>query len=229
MQETFNQAAHTYDLVNHVLTFGLDILWRGRAARLAADAGGRRWLDICSGTGDMAVALKRLAGEDTKVYAVDLTPAMLAQMAAKPKAAGIALSVADVRTLPFPDDTFDLITISFATRNINLSRETLLEVFREVRRVLKPHGRFVNVETSQPPNPLIRGLFHPHIGLLVRPVGQFITASRAAYAYLAYTIPRFYTASELSALLHEAGFGEVKVKPMLFGIAAVHVAESPLD
>lgn len=225
MQETFNQAARTYDLVNHVLTFGLDIVWRGCAARLAVRGGGTRWLDICSGTGDMAVALKRLAGDDTQVYAVDLTPAMLAQMAAKPAAAGLALTVADARALPFADETFDLITISFATRNVNLSREALLEVFREARRALKPRGRFVIVETSQPPNRLIRWLFHRYIGLFVRPVGQLISGSKAAYAYLAYTIPRFYTAGELCALLHEAGFEEVDARPMLYGIAAVHVAQ----
>jgi len=224
MQQTFSQAARTYDLVNHVLTFGLDILWRRRAARLAAAGGGRRWLDICSGTGDMAVALKRLAREDADLYAVDLTPAMLARMAAKPGAAGIALTVADVRALPFPDETFDLVTISFATRNVNLDRETLVEVFREVRRVLKPTGRFVSVETSQPRSPLIRWLFHRYIGLFVRPVGQLISGSKAAYAYLAYTIPRFYTADELGALLQEAGFERVNITPMLFGIAAVHVA-----
>ncbi|MGE5532012.1 MAG: class I SAM-dependent methyltransferase, partial [Bacteroidota bacterium] len=98
MQQTFNQAAHTYDLVNHVLTLGLDIIWRRKGARLAASKGGRRWLDICSGTGDMAVALKRLAREHTDVYAVDLTPAMLARMAGKPGAEDIAKAVADVRT-----------------------------------------------------------------------------------------------------------------------------------
>lgn len=224
MQETFNQAAHTYDLVNHVLTFGLDVIWRRRAAGVAAAGGGKRWLDICSGTGDMAVALKRLAGDGTTVYAIDLTPAMLARMAAKPGAAGIVLTVGNVQTLPFADDTFDLVTISFATRNVNLSRETLLEVFREVRRVLRPTGRFVGVETSQPPNRLVRWLFHRYIGLFVRPVGQLISGSRAAYAYLAYTIPRFYTAPELSALLQEAGFAEVEVTPMLLGIAAIHGA-----
>jgi demethylmenaquinone methyltransferase/2-methoxy-6-polyprenyl-1,4-benzoquinol methylase len=145
-------------------------------------------------------------------------------MADKPGAEDIAKIVADVGALPLADGTFDLVTISFATRNVNLSREVLLTVFREVLRVLKPGGRFVNVETSQPPNRLVRWLFHRYIGLFVKPVGRLISGSAAAYAYLAYTIPRFYTAPQLSAILIEAGFAEVQVTPMLFGISAVHEA-----
>jgi demethylmenaquinone methyltransferase/2-methoxy-6-polyprenyl-1,4-benzoquinol methylase len=224
MQETFRQAAGTYELVNHVLTFGLDMIWRRRAARFAASGGGARWMDICSGTGEMAVHLRRLAPPDVQVVAVDLTAAMLAQAAAKPEASDIGFAVANVRALPFADATFDLLTISFATRNVNISREILLEVFREAHRVLKPGGRFVNLETSQPPNPVIRWLFHTYIRLFVRPVGQLISGSRAAYAYLSHTIPRFYTAAELAAIFREAGFAELAVAPMMFGAAAIHVA-----
>lgn len=228
MQETFRQAARTYELANHVLTLGLDIVWRRAAARTATSGlespRSMRWLDLCTGTGDMAAELARRAPVGTQLVAVDLTPAMLAQARARRDTADVAFAVADVRALPCAEGTLDLVTISFATRNVNHSRAVLLEVCREVRRVLRPGGRFVMVETSQPPNGVVRWLFHRYIALAVRPIGQVISGSRAAYAYLSYTIPRFYTAEELATLLRESGFGTVEFTPLMLGAAAIHVA-----
>jgi demethylmenaquinone methyltransferase/2-methoxy-6-polyprenyl-1,4-benzoquinol methylase len=130
----------------------------------------------------------------------------------------------DVKRLPFPDGTFDLVTISFATRNINLSREVLTATFAEFRRVLRPGARFVNLETSQPRLRVVRSLFHAYIKVIVKRVGTRISGSRAGYAYLATTIPRFYGARELAGILKDAGFASVAVKPLLLGAAAIHIA-----
>ena len=225
VKKIFAEVAPTYELVNHVLTFGLDILWRKKAARLAVQGKGRRWLDVCSGTGDMARALCRLAPSGVQVTAVDFSLPMLRR--------GLEImgprlcyfpAVAALPALPFEDGTFDLVTSAFATRNINLSRKALLACFREVHRVLKPGGRFISLETSQPANPFIQTLFHLYIKTMVLTVGRAISGSRTGYTYLASTIPRFYDAPALAALFREAGFGTVSFEQFFFGAAAAHLA-----
>jgi len=213
----FTQVARTYELANHVLTFGLDIVWRNRAARIASDDGGERWLDVCTGTGDMARALRRRAPAETLVAGLDFCLPMLAE-----GKGDVPAIQADARCMPFADNTFDLITISFATRNLRTSDDALLSTLREFHRVLTPGGRFVNVETSQPPCPLIRWAFHTFIGLTVRALGGRVSGAGAPYAYLARTIPRFHGAPEFADLIREAGFSDVTYRQMTFGAAAVH-------
>jgi demethylmenaquinone methyltransferase/2-methoxy-6-polyprenyl-1,4-benzoquinol methylase len=131
---------------------------------------------------------------------------------------------ADVRRLPFSDVAFDLVTVSFAMRNINLSRDILGETFREFYRVLKPGGRFVNIETSQPRSRLLRRVFHAYVRAAVKPIGSRISGSIPGYAYLASTIPRFYPPEGLVALLRRAGFSEVTWRRLSWGITAIHLA-----
>ena len=224
LQTLFAEVAPTYERANRILTFGLDVRWRRKAARIAAEGGGSVWMDVCSGTGETAANLRALAPPATRVISLDFCPPMLARAAAKPAGRAIDFVLGDVKALPFSDASLDLITISFATRNINLSREILGRTFAEFRRVLKPGGRFVNVETSQPRSRAVRALFHAYVRLAVRRVGTLISGSRAGYAYLGATIPRFYPPAELEAILKEAGFVEVRVKSLLLGAAAIHIA-----
>jgi len=224
LQEIFGEVAGTYELVNRVLTLGLDRPWRRAAARRAAREGGARWLDVCSGTGEMAQNLSRRAGEGVEIVALDFSLPMLAQARAKAMARPVEFVLGDVKRLPFPDGAFDLVTISFATRNINLSREVLTATYAEFRRVLGPGGRFVNLETSQPRAAIVRALFHAYVKILVKRIGTRISGSRAGYAYLATTIPRFYGPAELAGILKEAGFASVSAKALMFGAAAIHIA-----
>ncbi len=224
IQAIFSEVAERYEMVNHVLTFGLDRSWRKQAARLAARAKGGLWLDVCSGTGEMAEGLHRLSAGRPKIVVVDFSAAMLARISAKADGRRFLLSMAEAGRLPFADQTFDLVTISFATRNINASADALLKHFREFRRVLRPGGRFINLETSQPLHPVVRKLFHAYVKIGVRPIGTLLSGSGAGYSYLSSTIPRFYSAAELSRLLKQAGFGRVDEKPLFFGAAAIHVA-----
>ncbi|OVE76051.1 hypothetical protein BVX97_02420 [bacterium E08(2017)] len=200
----------------------MDSIWRKKTAKIAAEAGGSKWVDMCSGTGETAAYLRRLAPPETEVYAVDLSEAMLDEAKKKPEAKNITFIVSDVKELAFEDNSIDLITISFATRNINLSKEVLTETFAEFHRVLKPGGRFVNLETSQPSSSLIRSAFHAFVKLLVKPIGGAISGSYTGYAYLKHTIPRFYPADELSDIIKAAGFDKVEYQRLIFGIAAIH-------
>jgi demethylmenaquinone methyltransferase/2-methoxy-6-polyprenyl-1,4-benzoquinol methylase len=225
LQEIFSEVAGTYERVNRVLTLGLDRPWRRTAAKRAARDGGTRWLDVCSGTGEMAENLSRRAAAGVEIIALDFSLPMLSHARAKPMARPVRFVLGDVKRLPFLDGTFDLVTISFATRNINLSREVLAATYTEFLRVLRPGGRFVNLETSQPGSRIVRALFHFYVRLLVKRVGTKISGFRAGYAYLSTTIPRFYGAEELTGILREAGFASVSCERLFFGAAAIHISE----
>ncbi len=217
--------AQTYELVNHVLTFGLDILWRRKAAREASQKGGSYWLDVCSGTGEMALNLSRLADESVKIVSLDFCHPMLERGRTKRNIPNLVPVLADAANSPFPDEAFNIVTISFATRNINPNKEILSAHLREFYRILKPGGYFINLETSQPSSKKIRKLFHFYIKLAVKPLGYFISGSKAGYSYLSSTIPRFYDPEEFSSIIQESGFSRVTHQQLFFGVAAIHTAQ----
>ncbi len=223
--DMFAEVPKTYERINRLLTLGLDVLWRNKAAKMAASGGGTKWLDVCTGTGEMAIALKGLAAEGVEVSAVDFSDPMLSEAKGKKDAEGITFYNASVENLPFDDDIFDLLTISFAVRNINRSPEYFLGCLSEFCRVLKPSGRLLLLETSQPRCVVLRMLFHAYARFIIGPVGGMLSGSKMAYAYLSSTIPRFYSADELAGIIGQAGFKAVTFTRMTFGSCAVHIAE----
>ncbi|MFW9910349.1 MAG: ubiquinone/menaquinone biosynthesis methyltransferase [Candidatus Thorarchaeota archaeon] len=223
VQKIFSEASRTYEMINHLLTFGLDVLWRQKAAQMAASVGGTKWLDVCSGTGEMAISLYR-ARNGAKVTSVDFALPMLQVASTKPVAKGIHFALSDSGHLPFRDNEFDLVTISYATRNLNPNREKLIAYLEEFHRTLKPGGVFINLETSQPDSPIVRHLFHLYIRLVVRRLGGLISGSNTGYAYLSYTVPRFYHRRDFAGILFDAGFKDVKVAKLLLGTFAIHKA-----
>jgi len=222
IRDIFSEVPETYELINHILTFGFDILWRKRAAKIAVRSGGTRWLDVCTGTGEMALRLCRFAKNGTNVYAADFSLPMLKKAMEKPEGSCVKFLLSDIKNLPFPDDTFDLVTISFATRNINLSRNILTQSFKEFYRILRKSGHFINLETSQPSYSLIRKVFHAHIRLFVKQIGNLVSGSKSGYAYLANSIPRFYRPEDLAYIMYQAGFSNIKIKRLMLGAAAIH-------
>jgi demethylmenaquinone methyltransferase/2-methoxy-6-polyprenyl-1,4-benzoquinol methylase len=233
IQKMFDTLPRRYELINHVITFGLDTAWRKRAVKVAADRGaadagtGRRrvWLDVSTGTGEMAELLSRATGPDTAVAACDFSLPMLREAARKSSTDGILLLAADDCRLPLRDASLDLVTISLGTRNLNTSRSALVSCFREFNRVLRPGGRFVNLETSQPRSRLVRALFHAYVRGFLRPVASHLSGNRRAHSYLAGTVCSFYEAEGLSDIIREAGFARVDVTRLFVGVAAIHSAE----
>ncbi|MFW6134700.1 MAG: ubiquinone/menaquinone biosynthesis methyltransferase [Elusimicrobiota bacterium] len=221
----YDEVAPTYELINHILTFGLDLIWRKRTARMAAKIGRSRLLDVCCGTGELARNIAALAREKTELYGVDGSFTMIFHAKNKKHLGNVHFTIAEAGSLPFPDHSFDLITISFSARNLNPDPQAMLSYLREFCRILKPGGNFINLETSQPPLKFIKKLYHLYIRLVIKPVGYFISGSRAGYDYLSYTMPRFYAAPEFSALCLKAGFSKIRHRLLFLGVAAIHSAK----
>src|SRR4051794_22097929 len=207
----FDRIAPVYDLMNRVMTVGLDVRWRRLAAQ-AAVRGGDRVLDAACGTGDLAIAdLKAGAG---KVTGLDFSPRMLER--ARRKDARIDWLQGDMLALPFADETFDAATVGFGVRNV----EDLERALRELRRVLRPGGRLAILEITTP-----RGALKPFFSLWfdrVVPLLGKVLPGGAAYTYLPASVKRFPSAEALAALMRDCGFGDARFR--LFGgtIVALH-------
>jgi demethylmenaquinone methyltransferase/2-methoxy-6-polyprenyl-1,4-benzoquinol methylase len=231
IQKFYSQISGSYQLINSLLTLGLDAYWRKKAVKMAVKSSphSERLLDICSGTGQTAAALRQSlpSSSNTQIIAADFSPHMLKIAKDRTDKKGlnnIYFTLTDAINLPFEDNKFDVITITFATRNLAAAPGHLLKSFREFYRVLKPGGSFLNLETSQPPVKFIKRLFHLYVKLTVAPVGRRISGSKGSYAYLSNSIRSFYSAKELAEILYEAGFETVTWKNLLFSVVALHQA-----
>ncbi len=226
IKNIFAEAAGTYDLANLVLTAGLDRRWRRQAAHYASSRSGDGiWLDVNSGTGDMAIRLWKNSKRKARIIATDFSPAMIDVARRKAKNTDIEFKIADSGNLPFENNSVDLVIISFATRNLNTQPGVLIEYFREFKRVLKPGGVFINLETTVPPSKLMKYILYTYARFFVAPLGYLISRSAPAYKYLSYTIRHFYTAGQLKEILYKAGFKKVDYFYLTFGLCAVHTAE----
>jgi demethylmenaquinone methyltransferase/2-methoxy-6-polyprenyl-1,4-benzoquinol methylase len=211
IRSMFDRIAPVYDVMNRVMTAGLDVRWRRFTAEAAVQPGDRV-LDAACGTGDLAIAdLKRGA---TKVTGLDFSERMLER--ARRKDARVEWVQGDLLALPFADATFDAATVGFGVRNV----EDLELALRELRRVLRPGGRLAILEITQP-----RGALKPFFSLwfdrLVPLLGKVLPGG-AAYTYLPASVKRFPGAEALAALMRDCGFGEARFR--LFGgtIVALH-------
>lgn len=218
----FGAIAPTYDLLNHLLSFNVDRRWRKAAAKALAPRPGEHYLDLCAGTGDLALAL--LAREPgAKLVGADFCRPMLERAPAKAARAGTSLPLAeaDALNLPFRDAAFSGLTVAFGVRNF----EQLDRGFREMARVLKPGGRAVILEFSQPRSALFGALYRLYFTRLLPFVGRLVSRDSHAYGYLPATVARFPLPDELAARLQAAGFAEVHHTPLTFGVAVLTVAE----
>lgn len=225
LAEIFGRISATYELINHLLTFGFDNYWRQQAARLAFNFKGSLCLDMATGTGDMAWALAKHNKGQMKILAVDFCWPMISKLKKRKNSFSFVWPImAQATHLPFKANSIDLITLAFATRNLFSSPKNLLSCLREFHRVLKPGGLYLNLETSQPCHPILRQLLHLYVRKVVKPVGQIISGDKAAYTYLSNSIIRFVGAEELKALILEAGFSQVAILPLTGRIVAIHLA-----
>ncbi len=217
----FNAIAPTYDLLNHLLSFGLDIRWRKHAVRLLEEKRGGAFIDIAAGSGDLSLAAIGLS--PSHLVATDFAESMLQVFQKKVRgheyAHLIDLVVCDALALPFTDDSFDATMVAFGIRNF----ADRLQSLREMRRVLKPGGLSVILELSAPTTPVISQLYKLYSRVALPLLGKFVSKHNNAYAYLPESIALFPAEKEFCALVEEAGFREIRATPLTFGAATLYV------
>jgi demethylmenaquinone methyltransferase / 2-methoxy-6-polyprenyl-1,4-benzoquinol methylase len=218
----FGSIAGRYDLLNHLLSFNLDRLWRARTVkRVAPLLAGRSAvvLDLCCGTGDLMLALEQRRGGP--VLGADFCHPMLIEARRKLSARHFRspLFEGDAMQLPLRDVSLDLITIAFGFRNF-ANYETALV---ELARVLKPGGTLAILEFSTPPNRMFASLYDFFSATLLPRIGGLISGSRDAYSYLPQSIRKFPDAAALAAKMLGCGFSSVEVESMTFGAVVLHL------
>jgi len=229
LHRVFTTVPPRYDLINHLMTLGKDIGWRRTAAKECLANSPERVLDLCCGTGDLALTIASLGSRRARVLGIDYSGPMLAKAAEKAALAGTPETrfiCGDIAALPFPGDCFDSVGTSFAFRNLTYQNPLATRYLAEVLRVLKKGGRFVVVESSRPPERarLVRWVHQAFVRHFVFRLGWLISGSKESYAYLADSVSHYYNAEELQALLLGAGFSRVSFARLFWGAAAVHVA-----
>lgn len=227
VERMFSRIGRRYDLLNHVLSLGLDVRWRRNVARDTARIDCRTILDVCTGTGDMAFELSRFWGDKIRVEGVDFSRALLER--ARQKCRDLRLDhrvtfrEANAEMLPYPDSVFDAVTITFGLRNIRDRSTALKEFFR----VTRPGGRFVCLEFSQPKNLLLAPLYDLYLTKFVPLVSRLFGSDPEAYRYLGNTIKDFPSPDILATMISSAGWTGVSFELLSGGIVAIHRGEKP--
>lgn len=219
----YSKVANRYEFTNHLLTVGLDYVLRKRAVSVALEGENSLVLDVCTGTGDTLSELKKRAkAKDGEIIGLDFSREMLRK--ARLRVPGAPLILADASKIPIRSRCVDLITVTFALRNLRDSEAGLLEVLKEFFRILKDKGSLVLLETSQPRSSILRKIFQFYAKAVIPIVGFLLTGSKEGYLYLGRSIADFSGTREISTLLMEAGFKKVEVFSLLGGVAAIHKA-----
>lgn len=220
----FGAIAPTYDLLNHLLSLNVDHYWRWRTTRLVPPDGSGPILDLCTGTGDLALAYDRSAKGGVPIVAADFCHEMLVRAITKTdkRRAGerVRYLEADAQRLPFPDDYFQIATVAFGLRNVTDTDRGIAEMVR----VTRPGGRVAILEFSQPRGKLFGRLYQFYFRRVLPLVGQAISRSRDnAYRYLPASVGEFPDGEALAERLRRHGLREVRWYPFTFGIATLYV------
>lgn len=227
----FDTVPDRYDLLNRLLTLRFDERWRKLAALKCLANKPRRVLDLCCGTGDLVLQLARHAPGDVKLAGLDYSSGMLelaqAKLARYAPDRHVQFTEGDASAMPYPGNHFDSVGIAFAFRNLTWRNPLCEPALAEVLRVLKPGGRFVIIETSQPHNPVLRACLHANLRFVTAPLGSLVSGHPQAYRYLALSARKYYGNAEVTKLLTGLGFTDVVGQPLLGGIAAIHFAIKP--
>lgn len=228
VRQHFTTVAARYDLMNTLLSFGLHHLWKRTAIRMLNLKAGDLVLDVCGGTADLALLAARAIGHRGRVLVYDINRAMLEagrpKVARSPLAERIFYLQGDAERLPCPDNHFDAAMVGFGIRNLTHPDAG----FREMHRVLKPGGRLMCLEFSQPTWAWFRWLYDQYSFYFMPLAGRLMVGSGQAYTYLPESIRMFALPEELKALLEEIGFSRVRYRRLTNGIAAVHIGVKSL-
>jgi demethylmenaquinone methyltransferase / 2-methoxy-6-polyprenyl-1,4-benzoquinol methylase len=214
----FGAIARRYDLANHALSCGTDFYWRKRAANAVASWRPGKIVDLATGTGDLALALQKKL-PDAEVTGVDFLPEMLELAQRK----GVRQTIlADVMKLPFPDASFDCVTIAFGLRNMENWRDALAEMSRVLRR----DGHLLVLEFSLPTISIVRAIYRFYLHRCLPLLGSFLTRKKSAYDYLGDSIEEFPSGHAMIDLIEASGFRHATLQPLSCGIATIYTAQN---
>jgi demethylmenaquinone methyltransferase/2-methoxy-6-polyprenyl-1,4-benzoquinol methylase len=227
IREMFGEISGRYDFLNHFLSAGTDYYWRWRCVRAALVSGQLPILDVCTGTGDLAVAFWRHAKGRVRVVGADFTHEMLALANRKVESlpdGAIDFVEADAQRLPFADDRFQIVSVAFGLRNVANTEQGL----REMARVCAPGGRVIVLEFSLPRNRLIGGIYGWYFRNILPRLGQLLSRNRqSAYSYLPDSVSEFPSGERLAAMMKSCGLERVTWQPLTFGLVTVYVGAKP--
>ena len=223
IEKMFDSIAPRYDLLNRVLSAGIDQKWRKKVIRLILEKSPQRVLDVATGTADLAIMAAHSGVPQT--VGVDISEEMLAvgkrKVVAKGLSEKVALQTGDAEKLPFEDAQFDACMVSFGVRNF----EDLDEGLREIHRIIRPGGRLVVLEFSRPAAFPIKQLYGFYNAYILPNIGKLLSGDTAAYTYLPESIVAFPEGEAFLDHMREAGFKTVRDQRLTFGIASIYVGE----
>lgn len=224
VRRLFTDLAPRYDWFNRLASFGLDQGWRREALRRGGVAPGQRVLDVCAGTGDLAILCARQQAGRGTVIGVDFTGDMLRQAQRKQRARGLAIGwcQGDAEALPFATGSFDRVVIGFSTRNLG----DLTAGLREMVRVLRPNGRLIILETGYPSNPVLRFGYLAFLFTVARAIGFLLTGRVWPFTYLARSVRQFLTPEQFRERLRSIRT-TVEYVPLANGLASLYLATKP--
>ena len=218
----FDSVASRYDVMNDLMSLGVHRLWKRFAIELAGVRPGQRVLDLASGTGDLADRFADLVGPDGLVLMTDINAAMLGvgrdRMVDRGHAGNLAYAQVNAEALPFPDDTFDLVTIAFGLRNVTHKEKALAAMYQ----ALRPGGRALVLEFSKPLNKPLEKLYDLYSFHILPRMGELVAKDAESYRYLAESIRMHPDQETLKGMMEQAGFDRCDVHNMTGGIVAVH-------
>ena len=220
--EVFDSVAARYDLMNDLMSAGVHRIWKRFTIELSGIRKGNAVLDIAGGTGDLAARFAELVGPEGRVVLADINGAMLEvgrdKLLDNGRLANIEFVQADAQDLPFPDDSFECVTIAFGLRNVTDKDMAL----RSMLRVLKPGGRLLVLEFSKPGNPLLSRAYDTYSFKILPMMGKLVANDSDSYQYLAESIRMHPDQQTLKEMMEDAGFGRCEFHNMTGGIVALH-------
>lgn len=220
--DVFHSVAAKYDVMNDLMSMGIHRLWKRFTIEMSGVRAGDKVLDIAGGTGDLTIKFSQIVGKDGQVILADINASMLSVGRDKLIDQGITGNVdyvqANAEELPFPDNTFDCITIAFGLRNVTDKDKAL----RSMHRVLKPGGRLLVLEFSKPKNPLLSKVYDAYSFSALPFMGKVITNDSESYKYLAESIRMHPDQETLKGMMDEAGFEQTSYHNLTGGIVALH-------
>jgi demethylmenaquinone methyltransferase / 2-methoxy-6-polyprenyl-1,4-benzoquinol methylase len=225
VKELFDRIASRYDRVNDLQSFGLHRLWKRRVVRLARPQPGQPALDVCCGTGDLALALARQGAE---VVGLDFNERMLAiaasrntELTTSGTSPGVTFIQGDAEHLPFPDRTFDCVTIAYGLRNLSDWKAGL----REMNRVAKPGGRLLVLDFGKPQNFVWRNIYFAYLRIFVPCLGWVFCGSAGAYSYILESLKQFPAQQGVAKAMNELGLRNVRIVNLLGGVMSINYGE----